>query len=104
MIFSNDHDAIIAVSKLDSLFQVARQHDVVLFYVIAADKYDVYQILVGDLSDGKLSNVEWGSSVNTPTEGKINGKTAGPTPGKEPPNILPSAHSAPDLEPQMKLL
>ena len=43
LIFSNDHDAIIAVSKLDSLFQVARQHDVVLFYVIAADKYDVYQ-------------------------------------------------------------
>lgn len=38
--------------------------------------YDVYQILIGDLSDGTLSNVEWGSSVNTPTEGKINGKTA----------------------------
>ncbi len=39
-------------------------------------KYDVYQILVGDLSDGKLSNVEWGSSVNAQDEGKINGKTA----------------------------
>ena len=39
-------------------------------------KYDVYQILVGDLSDGTLSNVEWGSSVNDQTDGKINGKSA----------------------------
>ena len=39
-------------------------------------KYDVYQILVGDLSGGTLSNVEWGSSVNEQTAGKINGKTA----------------------------
>lgn len=39
-------------------------------------KYDVYQILVGDLSGTTLSNVEWGSSVNTPSEGKVNGKTA----------------------------
>ena len=38
--------------------------------------YDVYQILVGDLSEGTLSNMEWGSSVNTPTDGKVNGKTA----------------------------
>ncbi len=38
--------------------------------------YDVYQILTGDLSGGTLSNIAWGSSVNTPTDGKVNGKTA----------------------------
>ncbi len=39
--------------------------------------YDVYQILTGDLSGNTLSNVAWGSSVNTPdAAGKINSKTA----------------------------
>ncbi len=30
-------------STLDSLFLMARQHNIILFYMIAADKYDVYE-------------------------------------------------------------
>ena len=35
-----------AISKLDSLFQFAQERDITLFYVVAADKYDVYQEFV----------------------------------------------------------
>lgn len=38
-----DEKADIAVSKLDTLFALAREKNIHLFYVIAADKYDVYQ-------------------------------------------------------------
>ena len=39
-----DEDLIqTAVSKLDTLFQLAKRTNIRLFYVVAADKYDVYQ-------------------------------------------------------------
>lgn len=39
-----DEDLIqTAVSKLDTLFQLAKRKNISLFYVVAADKYDVYQ-------------------------------------------------------------
>lgn len=36
-------DIQIALKKLDTLFQIAEQNNISMFYVIAADKYDVYQ-------------------------------------------------------------
>lgn len=41
--FQDEEQIQAAIFKLDSLFQLARMKNVCLFYVIAADKYDVYQ-------------------------------------------------------------
>ena len=41
--FPSDEQIQIAISKLDSLFLFAKEKHIQLFYVIAADKYDVYQ-------------------------------------------------------------
>ena len=41
--FPDDEQIWTAISKLDSLFLLAKEKNVCLFYVVAADKYDVYQ-------------------------------------------------------------
>lgn len=41
--FPDEEQIQIAISKLDTLFQLANKRQIQLFYVIAADKYDVYQ-------------------------------------------------------------
>ena len=46
--FPSDESVEIAVAKLDSLFQLANEKGVRLIYVVAADKYDVYQGFADD--------------------------------------------------------
>ena len=41
--FPEEEQIQTAITKLDLLFQLANKKDIQLFYVIAADKYDVYQ-------------------------------------------------------------
>lgn len=41
--FPEEQQIQVAISNLDSLFQLAKKKDICLFYVVAADKYDVYQ-------------------------------------------------------------
>lgn len=41
--FPDENQIQTALSKLDSLFMFARERNICLFYVVAADKYDVYQ-------------------------------------------------------------
>jgi hypothetical protein len=43
LIIPDEEQINIAISKLDLLFQFARENGVYLFYVVAADKYDIYQ-------------------------------------------------------------
>lgn len=43
LVCPNEEQIQTAISKLDSLFMLARERNICLFYVIAADKYDVYQ-------------------------------------------------------------
>ena len=41
--FPEEEQIQTAISNLDSLFQLAKKKNICLFYVVAADKYDVYQ-------------------------------------------------------------
>ena len=41
--FPDEEQIQTAIEKLDSLFMFARDRNICLFYVVAADKYDVYQ-------------------------------------------------------------
>ena len=41
--WATDEEINIAISKIDTLFALANKKHIQLFYVIAADKYDVYQ-------------------------------------------------------------
>ena len=43
LIYPNEEQIKIAISKLNALFQLSRENGAYLFYVVAADKYDVYQ-------------------------------------------------------------
>lgn len=46
LLFPTEEQMQIANSKLDTLFCFAKEHGIILFYVVAADKYDVYQEFV----------------------------------------------------------
>lgn len=50
-----------AMSKLDTLFQIANKNNVQLFYVVASDKYDVYQEFA---IDNKYPKKDWMDSFS----------------------------------------